>query len=107
MAGVDEPRRMQLTGLHHLTAICANLDRTTAFYRDVLGLELVRPGPLDGLLEAGPTVVHPAGEDLARPERRRRVSIDGPVADEASEAARILGVGHRFVESPIEHVRRG
>jgi glyoxylase I family protein len=47
MAGVDEPRRMQLTGLHHLTAICANLERTTAFYRDVLGLELVREGTSD------------------------------------------------------------
>ena len=40
----DEPsqpeRRMQLRGLHHVTAIVANLDRTTAFYRDVLGLAL-------------------------------------------------------------------
>ncbi len=48
MAGVgDEPRRMRLTGLHHLTAICADLDRTTAFYRDLLGLELVREGASD------------------------------------------------------------
>jgi glyoxylase I family protein len=36
-----EPRRMALRGLHHLTAICQDLDRTTAFYRDVLGLTLV------------------------------------------------------------------
>ncbi len=36
-----EPRRMALRGLHHLTAICQNLERTTAFYRDVLGLTLV------------------------------------------------------------------
>jgi glyoxylase I family protein len=35
------PRRMQLRGLHHLTAICRDLDRTTAFYRDLLGLALV------------------------------------------------------------------
>jgi glyoxylase I family protein len=33
-------RRMQLRGLHHVTAIVADLDRTTAFYRDVLGLAL-------------------------------------------------------------------
>jgi catechol 2,3-dioxygenase-like lactoylglutathione lyase family enzyme len=32
---------MQLRGLHHLTAICRDLDRTTAFYRDLLGLALV------------------------------------------------------------------
>src|SRR5207249_1402407 len=36
------PRRMQLTGLHHVTLICADLERTTAFYRDLLGLALVR-----------------------------------------------------------------
>jgi glyoxylase I family protein len=36
-----EPRRMALRGLHHLTAICQDLERTTAFYRDVLGLSLV------------------------------------------------------------------
>ena len=47
MEGVTEERRMQLTGLHHLTAICADLDRTTAFYRDVLGLKLVREGASD------------------------------------------------------------
>lgn len=36
-----EPRRLALRGLHHLTAICQDLERTTAFYRDVLGLTLV------------------------------------------------------------------
>lgn len=40
-------RRMRLTGLHHLTAIVRDLDRTTAFYRDVLGLALVREGSSD------------------------------------------------------------
>jgi catechol 2,3-dioxygenase-like lactoylglutathione lyase family enzyme len=38
---------MQLTGLHHLTAIVRDLERTTAFYRDVLGLSLVRQGASD------------------------------------------------------------
>jgi catechol 2,3-dioxygenase-like lactoylglutathione lyase family enzyme len=32
---------MRLLGLHHVTAICADLERTTAFYRDLLGLALV------------------------------------------------------------------
>jgi glyoxylase I family protein len=40
----DAPR---LLGLHHVTAISADLDRTTAFYRDVLGLALVREGVND------------------------------------------------------------
>ena len=38
---------MQLTGLHHLTAICADLGRTIAFYRDLLGLAIVHDGPSD------------------------------------------------------------
>jgi catechol 2,3-dioxygenase-like lactoylglutathione lyase family enzyme len=37
-----EPRRLQLRGLHHITLICASLDRSVAFYRDVLGLRLVK-----------------------------------------------------------------
>ncbi len=40
-------RRMRLTGLHHVTLICADLARSTAFYRDVLGLTLVREGAND------------------------------------------------------------
>jgi glyoxylase I family protein len=34
-------RRMQLQGLHHVTAISRDLARSTAFYRDLLGLALV------------------------------------------------------------------
>src|SRR5687768_1550843 len=33
---------MRLTGLHHVTLISSDLDRTTAFWRDLLGLTLVR-----------------------------------------------------------------
>jgi catechol 2,3-dioxygenase-like lactoylglutathione lyase family enzyme len=33
---------MQLTGLHHVSIIVADLERSTAFYRDTLGLGLVR-----------------------------------------------------------------
>jgi glyoxylase I family protein len=43
----SEPRRMQLTGLHHLTLICSDMERTIRFYRDVLGLAVVRDGPSD------------------------------------------------------------
>ena len=43
----DAQQRMALRGLHHLTAICRDLDRTTAFYRDVLGLAVVHEGASD------------------------------------------------------------
>ena len=33
---------MRLTGLHHLTLLCRDVERTTAFYRDLLGLALVQ-----------------------------------------------------------------
>lgn len=45
--GVNEPQRMRLTGLHHVTAIVADLERTVAFYRDTLGLALVQEGAND------------------------------------------------------------
>ena len=38
---------MQLTGLHPVTAICSDLERTIAFYRDILGLAIVQDGPSD------------------------------------------------------------
>jgi glyoxylase I family protein len=38
---------MQLRGLHHLTVISADLERTIAFYRDLLGLPIVHDGPSD------------------------------------------------------------
>ena len=43
-APIGESRRLRLAALHHITAICADLERTTAFYRDVLGLSLLREG---------------------------------------------------------------
>ena len=44
---MSEERRMQLRGLHHVTAICRDLETTIAFYRDVLGLAIVHDGPSD------------------------------------------------------------
>lgn len=38
---------MQITGLHHITLICADAERTIAFYRDLLGLAVVRDGASD------------------------------------------------------------
>jgi glyoxylase I family protein len=42
---VSEEKRMQLRGLHHVTAICRDAEQTIAFYRDVLGLAIVHDGP--------------------------------------------------------------
>lgn len=38
---------MQLTGLHHLTLICSDMERTIRFYRDLLGLAIIRDGGSD------------------------------------------------------------
>lgn len=35
-------RELRLRGIHHVTAICADLDRTVSFYRDLLGLTLLK-----------------------------------------------------------------
>ena len=38
---------MRLRGLHHVTAICRDLEATIAFYRDVMGLAIVQDGASD------------------------------------------------------------
>lgn len=43
----DGPRRLRITGIHHVTLIAADLDRTVRFYRDVLGMRLVEQGHND------------------------------------------------------------
>ena len=37
-----EPRELKIKGLHHITCICSNLDRTVSFYRDLLGMTLLK-----------------------------------------------------------------
>ena len=39
-AGSD-PRRLRITGLHHITLLCADVSRSASFYRDLLGMQLV------------------------------------------------------------------
>lgn len=41
-ADPSEPRRLRITGLHHITVICSRLDQTVAFYRDLLGMRVVK-----------------------------------------------------------------
>ena len=42
MSAQPEPRRLQIRGIHHITLICASIERSIAFYRDLLGLRLVK-----------------------------------------------------------------
>jgi catechol 2,3-dioxygenase-like lactoylglutathione lyase family enzyme len=35
-------RRLRLNGLHHVTLVCRDVTRSAAFYRNVLGLRLVK-----------------------------------------------------------------
>lgn len=37
-----EARPLRLHGIHHVTAICSSLERTVSFYRDLLGLTLLK-----------------------------------------------------------------
>ena len=38
----EEPRRLSIAGIHHITLICKSLERSSAFYRNLLGLRMVK-----------------------------------------------------------------
>lgn len=37
---MEEPRRLRIAGLHHVTLLVSDLEASTAFYRNLLGLRL-------------------------------------------------------------------
>lgn len=39
---ISDAAELKLRGIHHVTAICSDLDRTVSFYRDLLGLTLIK-----------------------------------------------------------------
>lgn len=39
---MQEPRRLSIAGIHHITLICKSLERSSAFYRNLLGMRLVK-----------------------------------------------------------------
>ncbi|GAC1323772.1 MAG: hypothetical protein NVSMB25_20510 [Thermoleophilaceae bacterium] len=41
-SSTPEPRRLRIRGIHHLTILCENLERSVAFYEGVLGLRLIK-----------------------------------------------------------------
>ena len=36
------PRRLRIAGIHHITLLCADLEKATAFYRNLLGMRMVK-----------------------------------------------------------------
>lgn len=38
-------RRLRIAGIHHVTVLCASLERSAAFYRNLLGMRVVEQGP--------------------------------------------------------------
>jgi glyoxylase I family protein len=42
MSTEEEPRRLRIRGIHHITLISADLDRSVAFYQDTLGMRVVK-----------------------------------------------------------------
>jgi glyoxylase I family protein len=44
---VEEPRRLRIAGIHHITLIVGDVERSAAFYRNLLGLGLVEQGVND------------------------------------------------------------
>lgn len=39
---MQEPRRLRISGIHHITLICQSLERSTAFYRNLLGMRMIK-----------------------------------------------------------------
>jgi glyoxylase I family protein len=39
---MSEPRRLRIAGIHHITLLCRSLDQSTAFYRNLLGMRMVK-----------------------------------------------------------------
>jgi glyoxylase I family protein len=44
---MEEPRRLRIAGIHHLTLIVEDAERSLAFYRNLLGMRLVEQGVSD------------------------------------------------------------
>lgn len=70
MRKTGQHRRMTIRGLNHLTLAVADLDRSIAFYRDLLGLALRARWAEGAYLEAGNLwlclSVNPAATDTVR-----------------------------------------
>ena len=41
-ANEPQPRRLGITGIHHVTLICKSLEKSAGFYRNLLGMRMVK-----------------------------------------------------------------
>jgi glyoxylase I family protein len=39
---MDDERRLRIAGLHHVTLLCGDVERSLAFYRNLLGMRVVK-----------------------------------------------------------------
>jgi len=39
---MTEQRRLRIAGIHHITVLCESLERSTDFYRNLLGMRMVK-----------------------------------------------------------------
>lgn len=83
------PLELRLRGIHHITAICADLERTVSFYRDLLGLALVKRTAN----EDDPTARHFYFGDAEAAPGSLVSFIEYPEMDEGSIG---VGVVHHF-----------
>jgi catechol 2,3-dioxygenase-like lactoylglutathione lyase family enzyme len=94
----QEPRRLRIAGLHHITLLVRDAERSAAFYRNLLGLRLVEQATNDDDPDARHLVF---GDEEGRPGTLV-TCLEYPQLDEGS-----VGVGstHHFalaVESEEE-----
>jgi len=92
---------VDVVGLHHVTLIVTDVERSTAFFRDLFGYRaLPRPNlPLDGAwLERGPHQIHlvVSGEEV--PETNQHFALS--VTDLDAAVAALRAAGHE-VRGPV------
>ncbi len=102
---------MKISGLDHLVLTVADIEATTAFYRDVLrmGVETFRPA--DGSLRTALTFgkqkinLHQAGAEF---EPKARVALPGSAdlcfLTEVSLATWLIHLGDRVIDGPVPRI---
>ncbi|RVW00038.1 glutathione transferase [Mesobaculum littorinae] len=91
-----------MTGVNHLTLACRDLDRATAFYRDVLGATLRARWEAGAYLELGSLWLCLARGDVTPRADYTHVALSCAAPDFASIAARITAAAPLWQENRSE-----
>ncbi len=83
------PSRSQVSARSYSTSTDAH-DPVIRYARAVCASEAVGTCAVHGTLQCLPSVVHPAREDVARPDRRGRVVLRRPIVDRPCEPPGLL-----------------